>query len=123
MRGFVKRTIFHFLFFILQRLGEDQDLKFAFITADIAGNKRLALHLAKIDCENDEADIGRLIGEISRMGHDAERDLLELKEFTKNLIEAKTKAEAELTKVKETVQEEESVIEKIQKSPENITET
>ena len=100
----------------MQRLGEDEKLKFAFITADIAGNKRLALHLAKIDCENDEADIGNLISEISRMGHDAERDLLELKEFTKNLIEAKTKAEAELTKVKETVQEEESVIEKIQKN-------
>ena len=72
------------------------------------------MHLAKIDCEEDETDIGRLIGEISRMGHDSEKDLLELKEFTKNLIEAKTKAEAELTKVKETVQEEESVIEKIQ---------
>jgi len=97
----------------LQRLSEVAKLKFAMITADVAGNKRLALHLAKIDCENDETEIGHLIGEISRMGHDAERDLLELKEFTKNLIEAKTKAEAELFKTKEKCQGEESVIEKI----------
>lgn len=100
------------------------------ITTDTAGNGRTAIHLKNIfaiknlDQEVSEShlseaelvtkNIHKLVNLVSKYGHESEKDLLELKEFTRNIIEAKAKAEQEILKVKtKVITEETSVVQRI----------